>query len=427
VPTNLAQTFWLLAAVTAIGIPAYAWRVRGRRYAIFSAVVLAIALPGAVVMHTRLTSWVLADVAVWLDAAFVYSMAAAGAHLAALVRPRLRPTLFRLAVSIPGMAFIAGGALSGVWLVALLPLRAILLALGLDGAQDALRWLDLVPLAVAVLSVATSLRPVEEIVRIRIGALAAEPEEMTRLPVERFRWRRPAPEAARPLRIVQITDPHLGPWQPEATLRRRIDDLMNHDPDLVLLTGDFLTMEGAGSPGALSRALEPLRRMPGRCFAIYGNHDHEAPHEVRRGLVANGVRLLVDEETVVQTPVGSVQIVGADYVGRDRGDHIRGLLALHPRREGHLRLFLLHDPLGFRTVPKGDVDLTLSGHTHGGQLGLLSFGLNWTVLSRSRWPDHGLFGHGTSRLYVHRGTGHYGFPLRVGVPGEASLLELFLD
>ena len=56
--------------------------------------------------------------------------------------------------------------------------------------------------------------------------------------------------------------------------------------------------------------------------------------------------------------------------------------------------------------------------------GSCRFGLDWTVLSRSRWPDHGLFGHGANRLYVHRGTGFYGFPLRIGVPGEPSLLEV---
>jgi hypothetical protein len=54
----------------------------------------------------------------------------------------------------------------------------------------------------------------------------------------------------------------------------------------------------------------------------------------------------------------------------------------------------------------------------------VSVGLDWTVLSRSRWPDHGLFGHGPNRLYVHRGTGFYGFPLRIGVPGELSVLEV---
>jgi predicted MPP superfamily phosphohydrolase len=100
------------------------------------------------------------------------------------------------------------------------------------------------------------------------------------------------------------------------------------------------------------------------------------------------------------------------------------LFARHPRRNGSLRLLLMHSPLGFRHIPPGEVDLVLSGHFHGGQLGLVSMGFGWTVLSRTSWPDHGLFGLGTNRLYVHRGTGFYGFPLRVGVPGEASVLEV---
>jgi predicted MPP superfamily phosphohydrolase len=195
----------------------------------------------------------------------------------------------------------------------------------------------------------------------------------------------------------------------------------------VCLTGDFLTMEGSGTPGALARALAPLGPVAERCFAVFGNHDHEAAEEVRSALAATGVRLLVDEEAVAQTQLGPVQILGAEHRFRDGALHLGALLASHPRRSGHLRLLLLHDPLRFRDVPTDAVDLTLSGHTHGGQLGLVSVGLDWTVLSRSRWPDHGLFARGTSRLYVHRGTGFYGFPLRVGVPGEASVLELVLD
>jgi predicted MPP superfamily phosphohydrolase len=210
-------------------------------------------------------------------------------------------------------------------------------------------------------------------------------------------------------------------------LRARIERLLAHEPDLVCLTGDFMTMEGSGTPGALAEALEPLRPVAARCFAIFGNHDHEAPREVRAALAANGIRLLSDEEATVATAAGAVQILGADHRFREGASALRALLERHPRRDGHLRLLLLHDPLRFRDVPAGEVDLTLSGHTHGGQLGLVSFGLDWTVLSRSRWPDHGLFARGTSRLYVHRGTGFYGFPLRIGVPGEASLLELVLD
>jgi hypothetical protein len=210
-------------------------------------------------------------------------------------------------------------------------------------------------------------------------------------------------------------------------LQRRLARLVTHDPDLVLLTGDFLTMEGAGTPGALAAALAPLRPVADRCYAILGNHDHEALHEVRHGLATNGIRLLVDDEAVAETPIGPVQIVGADWVGRGHVERLQALLAGHPRRDGHLRVLLLHDPLGFAQVPSGDVDLVLSGHTHGGQLGLVSLGLDWTVLARTRWPDHGLFGNGRNRLYVHRGTGFYGFPLRMGVPGELSLLEVVVS
>jgi hypothetical protein len=418
----LAHAVWILAAATAIGVPLYSWRARGRQYAIFAAVVLAIALPGAVVLHLRLRELLGIAAQPWLDAAFSYSMAVTGLQLAALVRARLRHAVYRWLVGIPGQAFLAGGALGGVWLVALLPVRAVLWSLGWDAALGWLAWADALPLAIAALSIVTSSRPKRELVRVALGEDG--PDEVRRVPVERYRRRRPAPLAERPLRIVQITDPHLGPWQPIRKLRRHVDELVAHDPDLVLLTGDFLTMEGRGSPGGLEQALDPLRKLAGRCFAVFGNHDHEAPDEVRSALESNGVVLLVDDEAIAHTEVGPVQLVGADYVGRGREKHIPELLARFPRRDGHLRLFLLHDPHGFHFVPKDDVDLTLSGHTHGGQLGLVSFGLDWTVLARSRWPDHGLFARGRSRLYVHRGTGFYGFPLRVGVPGEASLLEV---
>lgn len=422
------MTFWFraLVAVTALGIPLYAWAARGRVYGIFATVILAVALPGAVLMHARYLALAPTAVAPLLEAAFLWGLAAAALHLGSLVTARLRSPAFRIGVSIPGMVFVAAGALSGVWLVALVPLRLGLAWLGVDAGTAALRWLDLVPFAVAVASVATSLRPAHEVVRVVPSE--ARPTVLTRLPVERYRTRRgePPPLARRPLRIVQIADPHLGPWQPIAKLRRVVDDLLDHDPDLVLLTGDFLTMEGSGTRGALTAALAPLERVRGRAYAVFGNHDHDrgAPEEVRAALEANGVRILVDEDVAVATPAGPVQIVGADYVGKGRRRHIQALLASCPRRDGHLRLLLLHDPSVFHHVPPGEVDLTLSGHTHGGQLGLVSFGLDWTVLTRTAWPDHGLFGHGASRLYVHRGTGFYGFPLRIGVPGEASLLEV---
>jgi len=422
VTTWLWWLFPALALATAIAVPLYAWSVRGRRYATFAAVILALSMPGALVTHWRLSHTVPHELEPWLHAAFAYCMGAAGVHLAHLVRARMRGPLFRLGVSVPGQTFVAAGFLAGGWLLLWLPIRAVLWAFSLDGVLAWLRWVDAVPLVVAAVSAITSPRPSIEWVRVRLGADG--PEEVTRIPVERHRRRPPAPTPARPLRIVQISDPHLGPWQTVGGLARTIGRLLERDPDLVLLTGDFLTMESNATPGALAAALEPLQACAGRCYAIFGNHDHEAPDEVRHGLEANKIRLLVDEEALVETPATPVQLLGADYVGRGRRDHLRGLLERYPRREGHLRLLLLHDPSGFRHLPENAVDLTLSGHTHGGQVGLVSFGLEWTVLSRSAWPDHGLFALGTNRLYVHRGTGFYGFPLRVGVPGEASVLEV---
>ncbi len=414
--------FPAIALAIWLGVPGYAWAVRGRTFAIFAAVVMAFSLVGAVATHARVSGWLLPQHTAWLDGAFLYMMLAAALHYAHLVRARLRGRPFRLLVSIPGQYFAATGALASVWLLALLPIRALLWALDLQGALHALRWLDLAPYAVGAASLVTSIRPWMEIVRLELGDDG--PDEVTRVPVERHRRRTPAPLDARPLRIVQLTDPHLGPWQSVRRLRANISRLLDHDPDLVLLTGDFLTMESNDTPGALAAAFEPLQRAKGRCFAIFGNHDHEAPDEVRDAMKRNDVTLLVDAEAVAETPVGPVQIVGADYRRRDRAAHLEALLARFPRRDGHLRLLLLHDPLGFRDVPKGAADLTLSGHTHGGQVGLVSFGLDWTVLSRSRWPDHGLFARGSNRLYVHRGTGFYGFPLRIGVPGQLSLIEL---
>jgi predicted MPP superfamily phosphohydrolase len=224
---------------------------------------------------------------------------------------------------------------------------------------------------------------------------------------------------------VQITDPHLGPFMPEAELRRIAEEAAAADPDLVLLTGDFLTMESHTATDVLARALSPLARLEGRVFACMGNHDHEAPETVAGAMRAIGAKLLIDDSTVAEVPWGNVQIVGLDYHFRGRRERIPAALARHPRLPGVPRLVLLHNPGSFFAIPDGDADLVFAGHTHGGQLGLVSLGLPGTFVSLvSKIPDHGLWALGRNRLYVHRGTGHYGFPIRVGVPPEESVLAV---
>lgn len=419
---SLGWLFPALALFVWIAVPTYAAFARGRFYAIFAAVLLTFSLPGALILHARLRLLLPTEGALLLDLVFAYSMAAAGIQFAHLVRARMRSSTFRWLISVPGQTFVAAGLLAGPWLLLLLPFRLLFAALDWPTTLSLWTLLEALPLVVAIASILTSATTRPETVRFRLSREG--PKEIQRVPVERYRGREPAPLVERPLRVAQITDTHLGPWQSVDRLRLRIAALVERDPDLVALTGDFLTMESMGSPGCLDRAIAPLRPIADRCVAIFGNHDHEAPDHVRNAMRDAGIRLLIDEEACFDTPVGPVQVVGADFVGRGHAEHLGDLLARYPRRPEHLRLLLLHDPVGFHALPEDDVDLVLSGHTHGGQVGLVSLGLQWTVLSPSRWPDQGLFARGASRLYVHRGTGFYGFPLRVGVPAEHSVLEI---
>ena len=282
VQDTLPWLFPALAAATLVCVPAYAWFTRGRNYAIFGGIVLGLSVPGALVVHARVTGWAPEDLRTLLDASFAYCMAAAGLHFAHLVRARMRNRIFSPAGVGAGPVLHRAGFMAGFWLLALLPFRLAFWALGWDGVLDAMRWLDLAPYGLAAVSIGTSTRPVTEIVRVRLGIEG--PEKTTRIPVERHRRREPAPLTDRPLRIVQITDPHLGPWQSIASLQRILEKLLAKEPDLVLLTGDFLTMESQGTPGTLASALEPVRRLADRSYAIFGNHDHEAPDEVRHAM-----------------------------------------------------------------------------------------------------------------------------------------------
>jgi predicted MPP superfamily phosphohydrolase len=369
-----------------------AGRVRGRRAAIFSSVLLGI----YTLVATALARYVGPALPL-----FVYLHATVYVSFIALARRRMPPLLYRVLFSWPASWFLASTLLAFPW--------AIAAALGFRPVGF------FVPYAVALLGFVDTFLPRRETIPITVGGpgragFGRSPREPGQDP--------------RPLRILQITDPHLGPFMSVQRLRRICERAVATHPDLVFLTGDFLTMESQGDRALLGQALAPLKELPGRCFACFGNHDHEAPIHVREGLASAGVTLLVDEMSRVETVAGPVEILGFDFRRRDRKALLEGISARNPR-SGALRIALLHDPSGFRDLPEGVADLVLSGHTHGGQLGLLWFGLPHTIVSAlSSVPDHGLWFRGRDLLYVHRGTGHYGFPLRLGVPPEESVLEL---
>jgi len=387
--------FHLLTFGGWLGVILAASLLRGRPFAIAAGVLMGI---------YSLLALAMAPYGLPLMPAFTALHVAVYVNFAALAYPRMRPLVYRLLVSWPASFFVAGTLLALPWALA----RSF-------GSHPWAPWL---PYALGAVGLLQSLTGREEEIDLVIGG---PPETTSVLPHAHGSARE-----ERPLRIVQITDPHLGPFMSVERLRRVAARAVSKQPDLILLTGDFLTMESQSDPELLRRAFEPLREMPGKVFACYGNHDHEAIETVTKALAENGVTLLVDEERVVLTEAGPVQIVGMDFVRRDRHAHLQRVCAEHPRRPGVTRIVLLHDPGAFRHLPEGEGDLVLSGHTHGGQVGLVSLGLSWTFLRLFglRIPDHGFWARGRDRMYVHRGTGHYGFPLRLGVPSEESFLRV---
>jgi predicted MPP superfamily phosphohydrolase len=389
------QFFWVGSAAAWLVIVLAAGLRRNRFFAIFAGVLVGI--------HTLISCGLARHVGP-LFPVYAGLQAAVYAHFFLLSRPRMRPLAYRLFITFPASFFAASTLLALPW--------AIAAAFGFTPHG---LW---IPYALGFAGLAESLIMRREVVDLIVDR--AHVEGLRRHP-------RGTPREGRPLRMVQITDPHLGPFMPVARLRAICERAVAEAPDLVLLTGDFLTMESHESVEHLALALAPLEALPGKVFACHGNHDHEAPALVAEALRRTGVALLVDDATLVETEAGPVQIVGMDFHFRERAARMARVCAAHPRVKGALRLVLLHDPGAFRHLPVGEGDLVLAGHTHGGQLGLLRFGVQATIIRLfSNIPDHGLWARGPDRLYVHRGTGHYGFPLRLGVPAEESVLHVHL-
>ncbi|MEM9691434.1 MAG: metallophosphoesterase [Myxococcota bacterium] len=405
-PAPSPLVFGACSLGVALVVAALGFRFRSRTYATFRLVLFVILIPIATALYRGAQASLGAEVG-WI---FVFLQGTSFLQSLALIRPRMRSLAYRLVVSWPSSVYDAGTLLGLIW--------ALLSLVGL--AFDWIPPLWWSSFALAAVGLGQSLARRRDTYVLALDGEAAPGEQPVRWP-----WTTgdQTPSPRRPLRIAQLTDTHLGPFMSERSLAANVRRAVERKPDLIALTGDFLTMESQADPGHLTRALAPLRDFDGPVVACFGNHDYEAPETVKSALAENGVRLLMDEATVLETPAGSVQVLGAEFAFRDREERLRALSAAHPRLEGHLRLWLLHDPGAFRYLADGDADLVLSGHTHGGQVGFVSLGAKGTIVSWvTSMPDHGYWARGQNRLWVHRGTGHYGFPLRLGVPREESLL-----
>jgi predicted MPP superfamily phosphohydrolase len=228
------------------------------------------------------------------------------------------------------------------------------------------------------------------------------------------------------LRIVHLSDIHVGGAMNRQRLMQVADLTNGCRPDLVLHTGDFLTHRGGDFDAPLYAALGRVQAPHGQ-WACFGNHDFDNPQRLERRLRDCGVVVLRNRIAALSIHGVPLEIAGTDFVfGRsERAAAYARVIDGWGSRSAAPRLLLNHDPTAFHALPAGCADLVLSGHTHGGHIGVqLSSAQAITVVGLAGFPDQGLFTHGDMRLYVTRCVGFYGYPMRIGIPPEIALLVL---
>jgi len=231
------------------------------------------------------------------------------------------------------------------------------------------------------------------------------------------------PAALDGLRIAHLSDIHVGGGMDRERLARVVELTNAAKPEVVVHTGDFLTHRSGEFDAPLYEALAGIAAPYGQ-WACLGNHDFDDPERLSRKLAEAGVTVLRNRVVTLHIDAQRLEIAGLDFgFGRSAGGY-EALFAPWPQRAAP-RLLLNHDPRGFFSLPDACADLVLSGHTHGGHIGVqLSPGHALTVVGLAGIPDQGVFERGEMRMFVTRCVGFYGYPMRVGIPPEIALLTL---
>lgn len=224
------------------------------------------------------------------------------------------------------------------------------------------------------------------------------------------------------LRLVQLSDIHHGLYTRLEEVERAVELTNRLQPDLVALTGDFVT-NSHRYVRPVARALGRLRATLG-VYAVLGNHDHRVdPDAVAEALEERGVRVLRNRHVQLRRNGSRLTLAGVDDLGYGADDlrqALRGAMA------DSATVLLCHNPAVLPQAAACGVDLILSGHTHGGQMDaprLRSFmhvrGLRVPLRFRQGWDEVG----GT-QIYISRGIGTVVVPIRLRCPAEIPLLRL---
>jgi len=239
----------------------------------------------------------------------------------------------------------------------------------------------------------------------------AQPIELNEYALSSAHW----PRAFDGVRIAHISDIHFGHLLGPERLVQAVDAVRAVKPDLIAITGDLVDLSAHESP-LLFEQLSLLKASLG-VFVVLGNHDHlDHPTSIVRGARHAGLIPLVDE---------SVRAGGRDgllVAGIDWSKSIPGCIA-RLRRCGMARadLLLAHNPKAFVGAVDREIPLTLSGHTHGGQVARRANRRHNLVFTHRLNAGH--YHQGESHLYVTNGVGAW-FPLRVNCPPEVAVIEM---
>lgn len=220
------------------------------------------------------------------------------------------------------------------------------------------------------------------------------------------------------LRIAQLSDIHVGVATPVELIRAAIDAVNAAAPDLVALTGDYLSMSRRG----VGLMREQLGGLQAPTVAILGNHDYWVdPEGAAQALTSLGYEVLRNGNTSIRLRNEPFGLVGIDDLVTGHADVERALRGAQPGS----RLLLAHVPrTADELAARGLSDAVLSGHTHGGQVYIPGFTAPlMKCLGREPYV-RGRFEIGRVQLHVNRGIGRSAIPVRAGAPPELTLVTL---
>lgn len=227
-------------------------------------------------------------------------------------------------------------------------------------------------------------------------------------------------------KIVHISDFHMGTWMNQVRLSHIVDLVNTQQPDLIAITGDFISYEADPPFREMTAPLQKLHAPDGK-FAVLGNHDYYAgEHEkVRTWLRSLDITELKNDTHLLQRGAAALTLAGVDdcYDGADDLDLV--IARVTPNGHGRTPTILLaHEPdLADRTAETGLFDLQLSGHSHGGQVVLPRLGMLYLPRLGRKYPS-GLYHLNGMTLYTNRGLGTSHLRLRINCPPEIAVFTL---